>query len=169
MKYLKPLAIVVLLCICMSCGSSKSDAPYSLTEKTPFGISYGSFQEWVAGVQGGGSGVNLVIHFKEVEQGVTFQEVYFRNQISEAKKPIPQRVEASFKGVVNREIIMDGNAVKEAVNTPKAPFPFTLLRDEAVLKYVYNGKVFYSKLSPLIEEKPIAYPSAPPSGEDGGN
>ena len=172
MKTKKSIVILTTLmfstCSFFSCGSTKDKFPYSLTDKTPFTISYGSFQEWIAGVQGGGSGVHVVIHFKEVQEGVSFQEVYFRNQISEAKKPIQQRVEASFKGTANREIIMDSDPIKEAVNTPQAPFPFTLLKDEAVLKYIHNGTIRYSKISPLIEKKPIAYPSAPPSREDGG-
>lgn len=166
----KSIFICIFLFSLISCKSTKSDAPYSLSKKTPFTISFGSFQEWIAGVQGGGSGVNLVVHFEEVSDGVVFKELYFRKQISEVIQPIPKRIEAAFKGEINQrqDVVMDESSIKEAVNTPPFKFPFELLRDEAVLKYSYKGKTNYTKIGPMIEETTIAYPSAPPNNEDGG-
>jgi hypothetical protein len=170
MKTIKQLSIigmcVLIVLPFLSCGSSKKDTPYALTTKTPFTIRYGSFQEWIAGVQGGGSGVNLVITFEEVNEGVVFQKLYFQNKISEVKQAIPKRIEGYFKGSTNREIIMDGTPVNETANTPPEASPFTLLRDEAVLRYTYNGKTQYTKVGPLVEEETIAYPSAPPNNNN---
>ncbi len=52
MNIIKPFCILsmslLILLPFLSCGSSKKDNPFALTAKTPFTVSYGNIQEWVA-------------------------------------------------------------------------------------------------------------------------
>lgn len=159
-------ALAFLVLSVSNCGSSMStkatNTPIVFEKNPPFIISEVYAQDWVAGVQGGGSGTNLFVTFKNVEEDVILKQLFFRNKIEEAQtKPnAPLRITGYFKGKNNERVIMDSDPVKEAQNTPPVPFPFELSDSEAVLSYTVSGTLQYYKISDIQNREPIAYPSA---------
>ena len=141
----------------------------ALLEKSPpFKIENAFFQKWVAGVKGGGSGINFSITLTDIQEEVKVKEIYFRDRVSEAIQD-PQNVDhysAHFLDEINKYVIMDGNSIKEAANTLPEKIPFTLNPNDAVIGYLHRGELKYFKIENL-EEKPIlAYPSNNPNGID---
>jgi len=141
---------------------------YAMQEDTPFKIGLASFQEWVAGVKGGGSGINVVINITNIQEGVTIKNIYFRNKIEKAQNNVNNidQFKGAFKTESNRDINMDSNPVKEAQNTPPKQFPFSLKENEAVVSYELKGELYFTKVSEMTKKPLLAYPSAGPNDEN---
>ncbi|MBX2828977.1 MAG: hypothetical protein KTR22_12500 [Flavobacteriaceae bacterium] len=169
MKYLKQLTALLGLVACLmafsNCAGGK-DTMYSLEQEPPFKIAGSYFQKWVAGVEQGGSGVNVYITIKDISEDIEIRNVYFRNKVGKAKvnPSNPDKFVAYFKKEMNRDIIMDSDPAKEAKNTPSDEFPFDLDDDEAVISYFQNDTEKYFKISEIEEKPMIAYPSTNPNG-----
>ncbi|NND63679.1 MAG: hypothetical protein HKN48_10875, partial [Flavobacteriaceae bacterium] len=118
-------------------------------------------------VQAGGSGTNVYLTIENIGEGIEIQHVYFRNYIQKAKntEQNPDQFIAYFKDAPKRDVIMDGEVIKEAQNTPpQGLFPFKLKDNEAVISYLQKDEMKYFKISE-IEEKPIiAYPESNKGG-----
>ncbi|MFD0964562.1 hypothetical protein [Pseudofulvibacter geojedonensis] len=117
------------------------------------------FQIWVAGVQGGGSGINFFIT-KDLIKNPT--EVYFRGK-KESLVLNNNVYVAHFKTELNQEkdYVMDANAVKEHKNTlPLVDnFPFNIKDNEAIILSETNGKKEYILLKSIVKKPLLAYPS----------
>ena len=125
------------------------------------------FENWIAGIQGGGSGTNLFVS-KSVLNNKKLISAYFRGKVTdfEVLKPSSNFYIARFKGEANlkRDLNMDNDVIKEYGNkTPLASlhFPFELLNDEAVISYLENDIMKYLKLTNISQKESIPYPSAP--------
>ncbi|GAB5400699.1 MAG: hypothetical protein Aureis2KO_22840 [Aureisphaera sp.] len=171
MKYLKQITALLGLSVCIAgfsgCAGGK-DTVYSLEQQPPFNITGSYFQKWVAGVQEGGSGINVHLIIEGISEEIEVRNVYFRGQITKANSmpEQPDKFVAYFKKGQNRDVIMDSDITKEAKNTPLGDFPFDLDDDEAVISYFHKDTEKYFKISD-IEEKPlIAYPGTNPNGID---
>ncbi len=171
MKYIKQITAFLGFAICLisfsNCAGGK-DSMYSLEQQPPFKIKSSYFQKWVAGVEQGGSGVNVYLTVMDISEELEIRNVYFKNKVAKAVNTPndPDRFVAYFKSKTNRDVIMDSDPKKEAQNTPMGDFPFDLKENEAVLSYFHKGEEKYFKISD-IEEKPlIAYPSTNPNGID---
>jgi hypothetical protein len=125
------------------------------------------FENWIAGIQGGGSGTNLFVS-KSILNNKKLISAYFRGKVTdfEVLKPSSNFYIARFKGVANlkRDLNMDNDIIKEYGN--KSPmtslhFPFELLNDEAVISYLENDIIMYMKLTNISQKESIPYPSAP--------
>lgn len=117
------------------------------------------FQTWVAGVRGGGSGLNLVLSKSFLKEIVPIQ-VYFRNKITSAEEKKSDFV-AYYKGTLNQ--LKDINKeVEEVIIESSRPFPFDLEDNEAVISYQNNGEIRYLKIVNISQKESIAYPSARP-------
>lgn len=165
-------ALAFLMLSVSNCGSSMNTTTNTtsivLEQNPPFTISEVYAQDWVAGVQGGGSGTNLFVLFENVNEDVRLKQLFFRNKIEDAQtKPhTPLQVIGFFKNQNNQRVIMDGNPIKEAENTPPEPFPFELNESEAVLSYTVSGTLQYYKISDIEDREPIAYPSVNKPNKD---
>ena len=125
------------------------------------------YQNWVAGVRGGGSGTNLYIN-KSVVGNKQLIAAYFKEKIVDFE-PVTKMGDvyvARFKGKANQIYDMEMNAdgINEYGN--KAPiekkdFPFKLAPNEAVVSYIENNIVKYLKLINISKKESLAYPSAP--------
>lgn len=137
----------------------------SLEQNPPFTISEAYYQKWVAGVEEGGSGTNIHITFTEKDEDVVIQNIYFRNQVLEAKGNInqPNQFVAYYVNDTERDVIMDSDPMKEAQNTPTKLFPFELKANEAVVEYWFDGKKNYFKVSNIFQKDLIPYPQANPN------
>lgn len=140
------------------CKNSK-EMTYKIQEKSPFKIAKASYQEWVAGIRGGGSGVNVFVAFSDLDTDkIVVDSVFFRGQKVKVETNNKAYI-GRFKTNVNQrpDIIMSSQTDEEYGN--KAPiktakFPFDLENDEVVIGYKEKGKQRYLKLKLLREESP---------------
>jgi hypothetical protein len=161
-------ALSFILLSLSNCGSNtQANKRVEFDKKAPFVISEIYAQDWVAGVQGGGSGTNLHITFDRMQEGLVIESIYFRK-----KKETPKQSGKAmsytcyFKEDLIRDLIMDGDPVKEAQNTPPVPFPFDLKNNEAVVNYLVHGKEGFFKIIGIVQKPMIAYPATNPKGID---
>ena len=162
------MTVPMLLLSFSNCGGAQeTNSNKSFVENPPFKIAEAYYQNWVAGVQEGGSGTNVHIIFSEKDADVVIQNIYFRNQILEAKGNInePNQFVGYLKNDSQRDVVMDSNPIKEAQNTPKA-FPFQLENNQLVLEYWFAGKKNYYKISNLSQKEMIPYPQTNPNSHE---
>ncbi len=174
MKKLKKIFLIVTLPIvvlCFSnCGGTQESNKMSFTQNPPFKISESYFQDWVAGVKEGGSGTNIHLNFSEKDPDVVIQNIFFRNQILEAKGNINEP--NHFVGYLinevqrDRDVVMDKDPLKEAQNTLSNSFPFQLLDNEAVIEYWFGGTKNYFKISNISKKDMIPYPQSNPNVQE---
>lgn len=126
------------------------------------------FQKWIAGIEGGGAGLNIFIRVKE--NTIQLDSVYFRGKA--AKLEIINQKGIMYVG----RFISDFNKKKDIImsNEPYAEFgnempkklqniPFELKDRECVISYK-DGKITkYFKVDNVVEKDLIPYPSAPPN------
>jgi len=150
-----------------NCGSSQATS-YKLTQNPPFTIANVFYQDWVAGVQDGGSGTDVHITFNNISEDVKIDKIYFRNKIKKAKKAAQAQNQyiGYFNNTTNRDIVMDSDPKKEAQNTPPEVFPFTLTENEAVVSYTQNGTTKYYKISSIRQKEALAYPQSKPQEDN---
>lgn len=171
MKRLKHLAFLIIGSIIMTsfsqCSSSKK------TQSKPpieFGNIY--YQSWVAGIEGGGSGINIFIPIKkEIQEGIELDSVYFRGKAAKLEvKPNDKMLYIGyFKTGFNTmkpDIVMSSDSKEEYGNQlPKieVKIPFDLKKDECVVGYQYLNKYLYYKIENIIEKQAQHFPSTPPN------
>jgi len=146
-----------------SCAGGKNK-DYNLQEKAPFTITKASYQDWIAGVKGAGSGTNVSFTIEDLDPTIKIIAVYFKKSKSNVHKVEPNNYRASFKNNLNREggdIILDIDPLKEVANKVPETIPFTLANNEAVVSYAKNdGEEKYVKISNLKQQPVLALPSA---------
>lgn len=164
------LLVAPLLFLSFSnCGGAQETSTNRIfVENPPFKIAEAYYQNWVAGVQDGGSGTNVHIIFSEKDAAVVIQNIYFRNQILEAKGNVnePNQFVGYLKNDSRQDVIMDADPMKEAKNTPQKSFPFQLEHNQAVVEYWFGGKKNYYKVSNLSQKEMIPYPQANPNAHE---
>lgn len=170
---MKTIAIIITLPILLfslsNCGGAQNtNSMKEFVQNPPFKISEAYYQNWVAGVEEGGSGTNVHINFREMDPDVVVQNIYFKNHVLEAKGNIndANQFVGYLKNSVKADIIMDADPMKEAQNTPSKIFPFELEANEAVVEYWFAGKKNYYKISNLSEKNMIPYPQSNPNSHE---
>jgi hypothetical protein len=136
-----------------------------LQKKVPFIFSQVFSQDWVGG-QPGNSGTTVQIFVSEVGT-IQPDSLYFQNRVTQIDiKPTKKGSlwVANFRKVTRKDFNMTdnpkgeyGNPVPEMIN-----FPFELEKNEAVLRYINEGKAYYYKIVGVKEKEPLFYPSAKP-------
>lgn len=163
MKILNFLILIIfvvltlgLLRSCKSCDTNKNTTEFIIN--TPFSIDKIYYQKWIAGTQGGGSGVNLYVEFSQINEGVLLNEFYFRNNIAAVKKSNKSLYVGHFN---TNEIryIQDNDRQNEAINSLPIEPQFKLKNHEAILSYQYDNVFFYYKISNINEKEIVAYPT----------
>lgn len=143
------------------CSSAKD-----LQKKAPVEMEQVYFQKWVAGVEGGGAGLNLFIPVKD--SSVKLDSVYFRGKGTKLDiKPGENLYVGRFISDFNKpkDMVVHADPKKEYGNEmPEIPkeIPFKLKDDECVVSYADRGKTKYFKIENIVEKDMLAYPSAPP-------
>lgn len=135
----------------------------------PFEIDAPYMQKWMAGVEEGGSGVNLVIPMTNMEAGVKIDSVYFRGrQLELATKPGNDMLYVAYWTDLKKpDMTMSDEEGGEYGNpVPVIKSKYKLKDNEAVIQYQYGGKTYYTKLADIAERPQLNYPSAPKP--DGG-
>lgn len=164
----KIACIILFSCAAISFSNCAGGKDVLFVKEPPFKVKAAFFQNWVAGVKGGGSGTNVSIILSSILEEIDVKEIYYTDQVANAIQD-PQNIDkytGFFKNELNREVIMEEDTIKEAVNIPPVKSPFSLSKNEAVISYLHDGELEYYKIV-NVEEKPIiAYPGSFPDGNN---
>lgn len=147
-----------------NCKSSSTSSSQDIFQTDPpFTLLQATYQEWTAGTQEGGSGVNVSLTFEPLNQDIIPQQFYFKNQVAEISSNSNNRsqFQVYFKKSGRPDTIMDSDPKQEAQNTPPVKFPFNLKDNEAVLSYLDHDVVLFYKIEKMERKEPLFYPSAP--------
>jgi len=128
-----------------------------------------TFYKWMAGVQGGGSGITMVFDWRAMPENLVMKDAYFRGLVTSIKQD-QKGYSANFVSDENgpKDLIMHSDPEEEAANTPpvkKAAFPVKLTNKQVGIVYEENGQLVYTIINNPTEKPQVAYPSAPPRGE----
>lgn len=118
-----------------------------------------SYESWVAGVRGGGSGINFYIDLKtELNEDIELKKVIFKGYEVPFEKQDALHFIARIKTEANQEKF-DG----DKTTVPSSPKNNTkLAENEAILIFLKNGKEFQQVIKNVKEKPMLLYPSAKP-------
>lgn len=154
--------LLMLSCSCKQNIKTNQKNPESILQ---FEIQSVQYQRWVAGVRGGGSGINVFIKFThELPKDVELEKVLILEFESHA---VTYNIDenkyiAAVKTVAN-QLNLDENTQNEYGN--EAPLHKTttnLPKGEVILVFKKKGKTFTQKVTNAKEIEMLAYPSARP-------
>ena len=118
-----------------------------------------SYETWVAGVRGGGSGVNFYVNLKtELSEEIELKKVIFRGY----EVPFEKLDALHFIAIIKTE----GNQQKsdgdesQIYTSPKNAL--TLAENEAILIFFKNGKEIRKTIKEVKEKPMLQYPSTKP-------
>ncbi|AVI50648.1 hypothetical protein C5O00_05475 [Pukyongia salina] len=158
---------VIFMALFANCGGSKSgNTDVKLEQDPPFSVKDAYYQDWVAGIKEGGSGTNVYLALENFTDKVVIEKIYFRKKITKAQ--ISPQIRNQYVGYFkndDKDMVMDIDPVKEAVNAPREPFPFSLEHNEAVIAYRNMDVLKYTLVRDMRREEMIAYPSTKPKNE----
>mgnify|MGYP006076227743 FL=1 len=146
----------------INCSTVKTN---TFVEAVPFVITAPYYNSWIAGIKGGGSGINVFLPVSDI-QNIVVDSIHFRGEKAIVVKK-GSLIVGRFKTADNqsRDFIMSSNPKDEYQNrlVYKADVsPFVLANNECVISYRLLDKRIYYKISNLKKGESIAYPSAPP-------
>jgi len=145
------------------CSSAKK-----LQKSAPLHLGQVYCQVWIAGIEGGGAGLNIFIPVKD--NSIILDSVYFRGQA--AKLEVKSQNEIIYIGRFisdfnkKKDIIMSNEPYAEYVNEMpeiSQKIPFVLKDNECVISYKDGKTTKYFKVDNITEKDLIPYPSAPPN------
>jgi len=169
MKSLKRISSLILMLVIMASFSQCSTAQ-KLQKKAPMELGNTYAQKWVAGVSGGGSGINVFVPVKD--NIVTLDSMFFRGQkvklefIDANQSLYVGRFPTEFNQ--SKDIILSSDMKAESKNKLpklKGHMPFEMNDDECIITYRNGEKTLYYKISNIKIEQPVHYPSAPGNGQ----
>lgn len=128
------------------------------------------YQHWVAGVQGGGSGINLFINVNSNKNNIILDSIYFQSDVAKLEPVNSSLFVGRFKTEANqtKDFVMSSNPKEEYGNTvqsTKKHIPFNLKDNQCVLSYKEGDKIKYFMIEDIKKKKLLAYPSAPQKKE----
>ena len=164
MKYLVNILFASILVIVFSqCSSAQR-----LQESPSFNIEEVYSQKWIAGVQGGGSGINVFLKLKDKNHNVVFDSIYFRGravklEINQDNNYCVGRFVTPFNQMQDIVLSDKPNAEfgNEAPIIPKK-IRFKLKDDECVISFKENNIIEYFKIEKIKDKQMVSYPSPPP-------
>ncbi len=156
MQFFKYLSGSILSCLFfMQCSSAQK-----LQKEASFKTNQVYYQSWVAGVRGGGSGINVFIPVTSELKNLKLDSIYFRgHKVILTTKP-------QNPNLYIGRILTEGNRQDDAVLMDENKIPFDLKDNEAVVSYVENNSTKYIKLENIVEKQAQYYPSAPPKNKN---
>jgi len=142
---MKKIAVLALFTAILSCTSQKT-----LVESNSFEIGNAICQKWVGGKEKSGSGMDIMIaaSFPE-DSSVILKDIFFRG------KQVPVTLFTDMDNTfIKAEILTNAESSKEK-------FDFELEPTQAVLSYLENDTLKYTKISGIKEKQPLLYNSRP--------
>lgn len=123
---------------------------YKLQEKAVLNFSELSYSSWSSGVKGGGSGFNIFLKIDNLENNKTeLKGVYFRGKYASLKLQGIGSYQAFFKQNSNSnsdKLEVDAHVDNKVEIIEEDKIPFVLSADEAVISYLDNKKLKYTKV-----------------------
>ncbi|NND25682.1 MAG: hypothetical protein HKO00_06630 [Flavobacteriaceae bacterium] len=165
MEKLKSISFSLLMLFVMA-SFSQCSSTKQLQEKAPMAIEQVYCQQWVAGIEGGGSGINIFIPVES--KHVVLDSVYFRGRSAKLETKEGELLFVGrFKTALNqpKDMVFSNEPNAEYGNRVQIPekIPFELKDNECVISYRDGDKTKYFKIDNVVEKEMIAYPSAPPN------
>jgi hypothetical protein len=118
-----------------------------------------SYQSWVAGVRGGGSGINFYIDLtSELPAHIELKRVIFRGFEVLFEKQDNLHFQAMIKTSDNQQKHEEDNTP----NVTSSKSDIKLQDNEAILVFLKNGKEYQQKITNVIEKPSLEYPSTKP-------
>ena len=153
---------ILLFSNCSSAQKLETNLPLSIGEVYS--------QKWIAGVRGGGSGVNVYIKILNNPNNIELDSIFFQDKTTKLFLINNTQAIGRFKSDINqqKDVIMSnepyaeyGNQVKKIPNKLR----FQLKENECVISYIEKTQTKYFKIENIIKKELLAYPSAPPVKE----
>ena len=118
-----------------------------------------SYETWVAGVRGGGSGINFYLELKsELPSNVELKKVIFRGYEVSFEKQDNLHFQAMIKTSGNQQKFEGDDS--QIITSPKNAL--TLAENEAILIFLKSGKEIRQTIKEVKERPMLLYPSAKP-------
>jgi len=118
-----------------------------------------SYETWVAGVRGGGSGINFYLELKsELPSNVELKKVIFRGYEVSFEKQDNLHFQAMIKTSGNQQKFEGDDS--QMIISPKNAL--TLAENEAILIVLKSGKEIRQTIKEVKEKPMLLYPSAKP-------
>lgn len=113
----KLLTFLSVILIFFSCSSQKKIVDYKVVDMSELEVDKVYYEKWIAGVKGGGSGINLYINHSLFANDITLKKVYFKDRYSDFEKNEDYYI-ARFRLDLNqlRDYVMDSDSAKEVEN-----------------------------------------------------
>ena len=125
------------------------------------------FQKWVAGIQGGGSGIDVYINLeKPLEEGVSLNKI----QMKDIETTVIQKIDdlkyvGRFKTKLN-QLNLDANPEKEYGNEAPEKTKNNLKEGEVRIYFAKNEKEFFKTIANVQEKPMLAYPTMKPQNNE---
>ena len=126
----------------------------SLESQDKMKVKESYFEEWTAGVRGGGSGLNIYIILEDdydiESKSIDLQGIYFQNKYCELKKASKNKYQGFIKTKGNTQTIepnLNDQKDPKKEEATEVDAPFKLDKDEAVIRFTEKGKTKYYKLN----------------------
>ncbi len=147
---MKRLLLLVFSITIISCSSQKKVIQSNIET---------SYETWVAGVRGGGSGINFYVDLKTpLSKEIELKKVIFRGYETTFEKIDALHFIARIKTEGNQQKL-DGDD-SQIYTSPKNAS--TLAENEAILLFSEKAKEFSVKMKQVTEKPMLEYPSAKP-------
>ena len=157
MKLLKKayyaLVFTGIIATTLQCSSSK-DLITTFEEPTSFKVKPVYFQEWYAGIEVGGTGINIFVPVVNEANNVVIDSVYFRNLKGKLTKK-DGRYSAILKNKSPHYVFVKSERGID--------YPFSLKDDECAIRFTENGETKYLKITKTQEKEGTYYENGPPA------
>jgi len=149
---------------------SNCSSAQKMETKLPLTLGEVYSQKWIAGVKGGGSGVNVFIKILNNPNNIELDSIFFQDKSSKVFLINNTQAIGRFKSDINqqKDVIMSnepyaeyGNNVEKTPNKPR----FELKENECVISYIEKTRTKYFKIETIRKKELLAYPSTPPVKE----
>lgn len=151
---MKNIIVAFFVGFLVSCGTAnKAEAQSEIKVAEAF------HQSWVAGVRGGGGGINFNLTLKsELPKEIELKRVIFKG----FEVPFVQQDTLHYHAPIITGVNQERFEGDEK-HTATSPKNNTKLKDnEAILIYTKNGKEYQQKITNVVEKPALEYPSARP-------
>ena len=155
-KATNALFLAVLITSSFQCSGQKATVEHSKSSQLKLSDPI-VFQEWYAGINVGGTGINLFIPKFDLNRNIEIDSVYFRNM--KGKPIIKDRMYAVI--LKNDSPYYVPNPSNDKTN------PFNLTSEECMITYKENGQIKYLKVANIVEKAGTYYENGPPSIYEG--
>ena len=142
---MKKITFIILSLIILNCTYQKI-----LTSDNSFEVGQSICQNWVGGKEASGSGTTLIIPVQlSGTPSIAFKEIFFRG------KQVPATLFSE-----KESYFIKAEIISNTKNSEETSY-WNLEPTEAILSYVENEKLKYTKINNIKEKQPLLYNSRP--------